>query len=507
MIEVVQVKRRIIVSGVLAVWGWLGIGLGMADAGVISRVGGGGSVTLSIFQDTGSGFVNVTDTYLPTWKPAGPLQTVYVVVNGSATLPTLVAPTATAPTPGNPNPFLSEVTTSAYPGNCTNFTSTDAALATGADFVFNTLAEAATPGGGTGYSLISRDCGGMAVVQVGTDKFIIPKDNPNGIPDALEVFGVPLTPEGDPDNDGLSTFDELRGFIVGGQHIRTNPTVKNLSVFLVRPQCGATSLLANGAPVKYPISGSGTLIDNLNNLIPVPASIPAGIANTQIHFLGSSLDPSILVTTQTDEWVDHFFSFSIISGIETWKYCNEANTPGCFPAITVPTGTPPANDRVINKNRVYGSIVKGVRLTECLDTSSTTPLGTGRVGSATSGRDEAIVYTKRIVNFINSIGKSNALLHYSTANAAGVWQPLTPAISRDFISSKCMQFIVAMEVAHTVALNQELTTSIHPHYTAGTGNNLDQSIRAVLSGSPSGIKFYIPSLFKDTDQGLLQIFP
>src|SRR5688500_67987 len=179
---------------------------GVAHAGTIPPVGGVGTATLSVFQRQGTAFVDVTDTYLPTWTPtATPEQrTVYIVVNGSTAVPGLVGPTATTPTTNNRNPYLAERTTSAFRGNCTNHGD-----ATTADFEFNTLPTASIRVGNvqmTGYSWTANDCGGMAVLSVGNDKFIVPRDadsagQPTGVPDALDVFGVVLAPESDPDGD------------------------------------------------------------------------------------------------------------------------------------------------------------------------------------------------------------------------------------------------------------------------------------------------------------------
>src|SRR6266403_123441 len=157
---------------VTAVMAWVCLVTSVADAaGVISKVGGGGTVTLSVFQRNADGTVSdITDTYLPTWvPPPATLQTVYIVVNGTGT-PSLVPPTITAASAVNPNPYLAETTTSKFPGNCTNF-GTD----TGPDFTFSTTTVPISSGK-MGYPLTANDCGGMAVLSVGTDKFIVLKD-------------------------------------------------------------------------------------------------------------------------------------------------------------------------------------------------------------------------------------------------------------------------------------------------------------------------------------------
>ena len=502
----------------------------VADAGVVSRVGGGGNVTLSIYQQTSNTFADVTDSYLPTWAPGAARQTVYVVVNGGGT-PSLVQdiPAATGP-----NPFLTSLTTSRFPGNCTNW-GTETASPAALDFDFSQSGTPITLANGTqvtGYALTANDCGGMAVIAVGTDKFVVPKDTdlngrPTGVPDALDVFGVALTPDGDPDGDGLSTFDEtVRGFIIGGQHVRLNPTAKDVFVFLVRGQCGPTLLKTGGFPTTTPNAGS--LDANLVTLLPRAAVQPVGISPSQIHFLGNSLTGGTAI--QTDEWTDHFVGFSLGSNgaTETWTYCNSQVAAGTSCAagntvtVTAATSSPaaPATDRVVTKNQVYPNAsllpMKGLRLTECATTSGTAPNGTGRYGTgAAQGKDEAIVYTDRIRRFVNSIGRSSADVYYSTFQN-GAWSApakqnsttVTTQQARDFIASKIVQYVIAMEIGHTLKLISDsllATVPTFPHYAAGYGDTMDDAIQAITSGSPSGVKFYIPKAFQGASQGSLQL--
>ncbi len=504
-------KRPKVITTVLVAWGLLVIGLAPAQAAPILPASPSLSgVTISIFQLTNTGYVDITDSYLPSWTPtlSAANRTVYVVVNGSTSAPSLVSPAAASfpLASGATNPYIAALTTSAYPGNCTN-----AGTDTGPDFTLGaqmmiTISGVSTPA----YPLVSQDCGGMAVIQVVTgtftDKFVIPRDAKlNGIPDFLESFGVGLTPAGDTDGDGISDFDELRGFIVGGQQIRTNPTVKDTFVFLVKPQCGSSSLLGT-----YPTVG--TLTDYLLTLIPSPATVPVGISTAQIHFLGGSLGTT--ATLQTPEWVDNFVSFSVVSGTETWKYCSTPNASPCATTITVPDASGsvaaiPATDRVINTNRVYGSAQRGLRVTECVDASTTSPFGSGRWGSP-NGQDEALIYTQRMVNYVKSLGKSSDTIYYSTFTS-GSWQALTSqgsgTTARNFIISKTIQYIFAMEVAHTLKLTPSILTTTFPHDPTGTGSVLDATLRASTSGSPAGVKFYIPSAYTAAEAGSLVLSP
>jgi hypothetical protein len=266
---------------------------------------GGGAVTVSLYQrdntlpsavalkspsrctTTGTTYYkDVTDCWLPEWVPATGGKEVYVVVNGAAGAPALVPPTATVAPGAGTNPFLTSLTTSAYPGTCTNQGSaTDA----GADFSLDTtpvpLATSATTSV-TGYKLTPNDCGGMAVVQVGAAKFILPKDgtafaSANGIPEAWETLhGGTLNPATDTDSgpaastllgDGLATFDEYRGFIVSGKQVRSDPRQKDLFVHVVNPadsvggvfvtslSCGASCYGGGTATYPAPATTSATL--------------------------------------------------------------------------------------------------------------------------------------------------------------------------------------------------------------------------------------------------------
>ena len=73
----------------------------------------------------------------------------------------------------------------------------------------------------TGYKLTPNDCGGMAVIQVGTSKFILPKDGTatvaaNGLPEAWEnLHGGSLDPATDIDT-GPTATDSSDG-VAGGE--------------------------------------------------------------------------------------------------------------------------------------------------------------------------------------------------------------------------------------------------------------------------------------------------
>src|SRR5206468_1798449 len=287
------------IGGVLGAVGWIALGWGGAQAGTIFPTDPNTKmtvvptplVTVSLYQldsdlpaattlqspsrciTTGTAFYrDVTDCWLPEWKPTGG-KSIFVVVNGSTNVPTLV-PHAVVPASALPlsptatNPFVAELTTSAYPGQCTNVGSGPED-----DFTLNSASSTLPTSPTTsvaGYRLTPNDCGGMAVIQVGNLKFILPKDGTatipaNGIPDVWEnLYGGALNPGTDADIgpigtslccDGIATFDEYRGFIVSGNQIRTDPTQRDLSLRLMNPVCPGTSTgtgLLGGGTTTYP---------------------------------------------------------------------------------------------------------------------------------------------------------------------------------------------------------------------------------------------------------------
>ena len=499
-------KPTWIMRGGLGILVWIASAIGSAHAGMISPVSGSSTgVTLSIFQISGGAFVDITDTYLPEWAPAAPPQIVFVVVNGSTAVPTLVDanPSITAT---NPNPFLNRTnpnasTTSHYPGNCTNV-GTDA----GPDFTMSTVAGLVTvptpTGPKTGYPLTSNDCGGMAVIQVATgvitDTFIIPRDtNLNGIPDSWEATFCPANscPTGKEDldaspgnqasGDGIAALDEYRGFIVSGTHVRTDPRQKDLFVHLVNPQCGTTSLLV-GATFASGIP----LFTNLNTLI----------SGTQMHTLGYV--PGTTNLSPMNEWVDNFHHYSVADGVR-------------FGDGTLTTA--PVGDRWVTPNRIYTTdslgnplpAQKGLRIIECLDTSAPSLLGFASLGSP-NGSDNAIIFTQRIVNYFTGTLAATCTTAspctYSTFQSGAWTTPVT--ISLNDLIARAIEFYLAMEIGHSIQLTPTVEgtsrTSYGYHHAPGTGSNLDQAITNKVS-SKTGNTFYIPLLYNASDQQNFQL--
>jgi len=475
-------KYKWLRQGILALMNWLCLSVGIARAGVILPVNPAtghavdSSVTISLFQEG----VDVTAHWLPE-----PGRNVTIVVNGiSNPVITLV-----------PSTNSGVLSTSAYPGRCTNIPSYDAEPDLADDFVLD------------GRELSPTDYGGRAVIQVagasgGDLFFILPQDSEaDGIPDIWEAKFCPATNPNclaaaeDPDagaglqlGDGIANFDEYRGFMVSGKHLRTNPLQKDLFFHLVNPQCGTGSLLGGG-PVVYPTDGSW-LFSALTGLLP----------QSQLHPLGYIPAGTNLTT---DEWVDNFQGLSVGNGVATVVY--KAGSDGSL------------SDRQINRNAIYPlrdtitglTIQKGIRITECLDTSAISPVGTAGLGSP-NGPDNVILYTRRIIDFIDSLIATGGArqLAYSTfiinpATGRGRWSSRTP-IDRDTLISKVIAFYIGHEVGHSVRLTPTVITQRKTtygyHYAPGSGDYLDQVLTNKVDKSPSGFNtFFVPSLYGSTD--------
>jgi hypothetical protein len=525
---------RLIVTVIVAA---VSLGVGVGEAGVIFPINVSGAnagtpnlnspVTASLFDSNGQ---DVTDTWLPTWEPPGPDgPTIYVSFNAPGALPTvqLVTFNGTPVFTGAVNPFwvspFGSPTTSAYPGRCTNFDGTNPTpAATDPDYTFSTNGVQITTSAGTqrtAFALTSQDCGGMAVIQAtfpsgtaasGTYLFVIPQDsNHNGIPDIWEAKFCPnnacVDPKADVDagplspsqtGDGIAAFDEYRGFIVSGAHVSTDPRQRDLFVHLVNPQCGAPSLLGGGTPT-YPTDGS-SLFANLASLVPA----------SQIHLLGYVRGGT---NTTTTEWVDRFESFSQQTG---FQYRD--------PITNAVTGIAPVDDRRINKNAVFpqgianpitanGLIHKGLRVTECLDVSSTSgPLGTTGIGTP-DGPDNSLVYTQRIFNYItqliaNGQGRPRRVFTFQNGSWVQKTSDGTPngPTPDDFIISEAMKFYIAHELTHSMQLTPTVEgtrqTSYGYHHAPGTGSVMDQTITQKIDKTGGFNSFYIPSVYNGADQ-------
>jgi len=125
----------------------------------------------------------------------------------------------------------------------------------------------------------------MAVIQIGTSKFILPKDGTatvaaNGLPEAWETLhGGALNPATDESDtgpaastllgDGIATFDEYRWFIVSGKQVRTDPRQKDLFVHVVNPADSVGGVFVTSGSCGVSCYGGGT------TTYPAPAATSA----------------------------------------------------------------------------------------------------------------------------------------------------------------------------------------------------------------------------------------
>jgi hypothetical protein len=515
-------KSTWMIRGVVGLLAWIGIGFAVAEAAAVIYPVSTVSTTLPPFQpNTAStvtvsilkGGVDVTATWLPE-----PGETVQIVVNGLAS-PTisLVCPeSAGSPCPdatATVNPIASvTLKTSAYPGRCTNFDNPSPLTRFSSDFQLS------------GNNLTSNDCGGMAVIRVtatspATDlTFILPQDNNfNGIPEIWEsIFcpGTPSTcPRGNEDNDasasnlnngdGIAAFDEYRGFIVSGTHVRTDPRQKDLFVHPVNPQCLATFAL-NTNPLSSTASfvGGGTttfatgdtFFGNVNTL-----------SGVQVRRLGYTANAT---NYTTNEWIDRFAAYSV-QAQDTGTALGTVSGFVFRDASSNLTQTPPLDDRQINKNAVYPvagtTIQKGLRVIECVVNDTSTTMGVATLGSPNGG-DNAIIYTQRIVNNYATLGATSgaANLCYQTYQGASLTP--TASITHSQLMAKAIEFTAAMEIGHSIVLTptntegatKKIASPYGYHHAPQTGSNLDQAI-VNKPAATCGNLFQIPTNYNTDD--------
>lgn len=493
---------------ILGMLGTLWIGFGVAHGAVATAVDSNGAPipngpTVTIYDSSG---VNpVSDNQFPE-----PGVTYKIVKTGDSSATFTLGNTPLYP-----------AGTSTHPGQCTNYGSP---TNLNPDF---TLAS-------DGTHLTSNDCGGTVVITDGTNTYVIPQDTDNdGLPDWWEQqycgsanvtclvndADIDIGPGGNKQiGDGISNYDEYRGFIVSDadfsrgisltgtqlpdspKHIRTSPKQKDLFVHLVNAQCldstnNPSTLLSANA---YPTDGTSLFV----NLLPL-------ISETQIHLIGYTSGGQNL---NTPEWVDRFSSLS-------WNNGYQWNTQ---------TSTAPPDDRQINPNAIYRPYIqKGLRIIECLEPNYKSPLAVAPYGSPNDAIGNAVLYTNRIVNYIDGmIATADQIkippsspnppeiktLTYSshpkgwTKPCAYILEintapcPTTGTrVDRNYIVSKTIQFILAMEVGHWVHLTATSSTSYGVHYAPKHGDNLDQAITNKVT-KLYGNTFYIPSVYNTTDQ-------
>jgi hypothetical protein len=476
-----------------AVAGWVGLGPGLAAGAALPPVTappGAPPITLSVLQTN----QDVADSYLPE-----------VTIN-----PTTRAVTGKAVTlqvNGGAGAVIVLQASTAHPGTCTNFSAPSDASG-GTPLPDFTLA---------GNVLTSLDCGGTATLEVRANNavytFKLPRDaNNNGIADSFETaFGGNLVPSADLDLDGHSNLDEYRGFIVSGRHVRGDPRKKDLFVFLVNPQATASISLPVGGSLLGKLAAENRTVYPIDGT-PLTANIDALGAVARVHLLGHKRDAAGTLifdgtNKNTDEMIDRLTSFSLVAGRETFVYLTAAGTP--ITITNLNRKSTPSDDRVVNRNRVFGTPQKVVRIIESLDVSKTTPIGSSSWGSP-NGLNEAIIYTQRIVNFINTTAPTTETrIHYAT-HTGTAWGPYASTfpgptgavqpVTRSFIISKMMQFVFAHEAGGHDTKLTATATALGFHDAIGTGGMLDSQVQIITTtdntaANPPGIKFRIPSLF------------
>jgi hypothetical protein len=501
------------------------------------------TVSILLLNPVTQAYDDMTSSWLPE-----PGQNVFIVVKSAGAVITpnsisLVAPPVSITFDGATNPFInaSVLTTSAYPGQCTNFGSpTDLSP----DFTLSSV-PTTLPGGAIGFQLTPTDCGGMAVIQVidtagATSTFILPQDtDADGIPDIYETLmcgtAICLNPRDDTDaapvnspllGDGIAAFDEYRGFIVSGKHIRTDPGHKDLFVHLVNPQCNPAGAndAATTSLLGFARSEPGTRTIYTTDTSSIFTALNTLISGTQIHVLGlntmldSSGKPRISTNYLTNEWVDNFLNYGARTGI-----AYQAGTNGL------------TSDRQINANAVFPVLdtvtnlktQKGVRLIECAEPTaiaSTQTLGVGEYGTPnvyrtttgpvlTTESGNAIVFTHRIADFVictNTGGTMSVTVGCTpgTSHPTLQFQSYTggklttkTSITLNDLITKAIMFYFAMEIGHTTQLTTTSTNNFHK--TAGMGDNLDQFITSVATKSGTqitNILWKIPSEFLSDEQ-------
>ena len=328
-----------------AVMVWMGLGVGTALAAAIPPVGApaGTVVTLSVLQ----GNLDIADTYLPT-----------VTIN--PTTRTVVGAPVTLRVNGLAGATLSLAASTAYPGTCTNFSAPRVSGQASTDT--SSSGQPAPDFTLVGNTLTSLDCGGTATIEVrgggSVFTFKLPQDaNNNGIADSFErAFGGNLAPGADPDLDGITNLDEYRGFIVSGMHVRGNPTLKDLFVFLVNPQTTGSVSLPAGASLLGKLPGDNRTVYPIDGT-PLTATFDAISAVARVWLLGHKRDASGNIiydgtNKNTDEMIDRLQSFSITAGKETFVYRTSDLSTALVTITNLNRKSTPIDDRVINKNRV-----------------------------------------------------------------------------------------------------------------------------------------------------------
>jgi hypothetical protein len=297
-------------------------------------------------------------------------------------------------------------------------------------------------------------------------------------------------------------------------HLRGDPTRKDLFIFLVNAQATSSISLPAGGSLLGKLPNENRAVYPIDGT-PLTATIDAMSAVARVLVLGQRRDAAGALifdgtNRSTDEMVDRLQSFSVPAGRETFVYRTSDAVPATLVTITnLNRKSTPADDRVINRNRLFGPPQKAVRIIESLDVSKTTPIGSSSWGSP-NGLDEAIIYTQRIVNFINNTAPVTDNRIYYATHTGTAWGPYTntfvlsngtvQSVTRSYIISKMMQFVFAHEAGGHDTKLTVTASSLGFHDATGTGGMLDSQVQIITTtdnsaANPPGIKFRIPSRF------------
>ena len=515
-----------LVSGMLVAF-WLSPTVGQA---AVVTATSGGAATLAIRD------ANNTDLADGTFPEPQQILKLVLTVNGVQTSISSIS-------------FAQPGTTN-YRGTCTN-----SGLPSDTSLDFQYLG---------GDQIRSLDCGGTAVVLVnGTYTFTFPADSDgDGIPNWYEqtycvTNNTCLLPNDDNERigantnagDGFANIDEYRGFIVNGQHFRTNPTRKDLFVHLLNPVASCARKTTTTQPPLPPensfLGTNSTTSSERAKVFPTDGtSLFADLTFSAVDFHFLSYVERGINSAPATEWVDNL---SGLTGIAKDQPVYLSGTDGFV------------SDRRVNINALsppsFGTH-KGIRAIECLDESQIYPVGlaTFPLGVQVSTPDEdttTILYTQRIYNdyaqaltrsstkgttsayqscalttqtcvyyqtYINgfssngtpTVTKTTPTRTYTPASGSACPGGATPpcTVDRNYITSKYIQYVTAMEVAHDVSLIPVLQiTQYGAHYAPGTGDNLDQQIVAKDSKTLSGVVFSIPSSYSSKSNACFQLIP
>lgn len=498
------------------------VGLGVSEAAVVPSTDG--ATTLSI--------QNPDSTDVPISEFPSPGRTYKLVETA------------------NPLATFTLMSSTARPGTCTN---TGSPLDLSDDFA--PIAN--------GNELTARDCGGSAVVQSSSGKQykLLPDLDTDGVPDwyefqesaALSSAQCPnrltcinatddleLLGANQNSGDGFAAIDEHRGFMVSGVQVRTKTTQKDVFEILVNPQCSkvndlgptgtsrSASLIGRASGQShtiYPVDGT-PLFRNVLNL----GGSAAPIADRLLGYSEGGINPQ-----NTTEWVDNFAGF--VNGTVTYK----TGTDGAF------------SDRQVNQNAISPiGIHKAIRIIECVDNSAFSPMGFALFppGIQVGHPDEdtnSIIFTQRIWHdyerVLSTAGSRGVVSKYKTCalaipppsacvfyqtythsatsttptTATSTYTPVggatcpggaTPPcrIDRNFIVSKYIQWVLAMEKGHSVALIPEIQIAQYgPHFAPASGDNLDQ--RIVVKDGKTGVIYSIPFAFGSKSNDCFQLKP